>query len=291
MFIKHPLLWVGIVLAGLFMLAVYIGDGAQKLAPSGLQSGDKSKPAEQKKPAASKLESSSAALDAKKHPGEYEADYSKREDADLCAQRRMAKASEDQTGLNIVGLGLLFFTLCATIAAALYARQAARAAHRTVLVMQDTAERQLRAYITLSAGVVLPSKPSSGEAELVIRLRNGGATPAYRVRVWHRFKIGESDDEPFAEEGEFLSEGIVGPGDTIGINSVEPLDATGTERIKTTYDRFFAWGRVEYCDAFGRPHFFSFKTSATGEESLVLLDNERLDGWGLHPVPTGFNAD
>src|SRR5262249_47981450 len=104
------------------------------------------------------------------------------EDADLCAQRRMAKATEEQTGLNTTSLWLLFFTLCATIAAAVFARRAALAAHKTVQVMEVTATRQLRAYINYDGGNVIQFEGTQPPLVQVV-IRNFGQTPAYNVRT------------------------------------------------------------------------------------------------------------
>ena len=48
---------------------------------------------------------------------EYQPDCSKRSDADLCAQLRMAQAADSQSALNLLGVGLLGATLLATGAA------------------------------------------------------------------------------------------------------------------------------------------------------------------------------
>lgn len=104
-------------------------------------------------------------------PREYEPDCTKREDSDLCAQRRMAIAAEDQGRLNVLGLILLFATLgftgwaawsakraaVATRDAAIAAEGSAATAIKTLKTMEGTAERQLRAYVTTLSGDSDPS--------------------------------------------------------------------------------------------------------------------------------------
>jgi hypothetical protein len=53
---------------------------------------------------------------------------------------------------------------------------------RTVKTMDNTAIRQLRAYVLVSGGEIKFPKPGAPEAQIV--LKNCGKTPARNVRVW-----------------------------------------------------------------------------------------------------------
>lgn len=69
---------------------------------------------------------------------EYQPDCSKKEDADLCVQRRMADAGEDQALYTFIGLWLLLFTLVFTGWTANEARRAANAALKSVESLIDS---------------------------------------------------------------------------------------------------------------------------------------------------------
>lgn len=85
----------------------------------------------------------------------YEPNCADRQDADLCAQFRMAEAAEIQTSYTRWGFILLSGTLIAAIWAAWEARKSAKAGWKTVEVTEHAAQQQLRAYISLFGGELL----------------------------------------------------------------------------------------------------------------------------------------
>jgi hypothetical protein len=123
MLVKHPLLWVTMALVAMFGVAASLGDshGKPRIATA-FQTPTKTEPG----PAGGER-SNAAELLKKSRAPDYIADCTKKGEADLCARQRLVKAAEEQTGLQAMGVGLLFFTLCAAIAAALFAKQGALA--------------------------------------------------------------------------------------------------------------------------------------------------------------------
>ncbi len=135
-------------------------------------------------------------------PKEYKPDCSKREDADLCTQRRMAVAAEEQGRLNIIGLVLLIATLYATAKAAIFtghaviatqdaataAQTSAATANSTLKQMEITAERQLRAYVHLDHVRI---EDPLGTPKIRARIKNFGQTPGYDVQFWMRGALRE----------------------------------------------------------------------------------------------------
>jgi hypothetical protein len=69
----------------------------------------------------------------------------------------------------------------ATVAIAEAAKSSAGAAERTVKTMEDTAERQLRAYVYVANASILEAN-SEYRPNIRIKFKNFGRTPAYEVR-------------------------------------------------------------------------------------------------------------
>jgi hypothetical protein len=107
---------------------------------------------------------------------------------DLAAQERMAWAALGHLALTAIGVVLIRRTLIhtrraadAAQAAVNEAKAATGAAKETVAVTQQTAERQLRTHVVVD-NVLFTERGVEGASTAVIKLRNGGQTPAYKVR-------------------------------------------------------------------------------------------------------------
>jgi hypothetical protein len=118
-------------------------------------------------------------------------------DADLCEQRRMAQAAIDavwwagwQTKIGVAGFIAVVFSLFFTGWAAVAAGRAAKAAQASVKVASETAERELRAYVSVTITNLNITK--SGDTFLCtarLKFANSGQTPAYRFAPAYRFKV------------------------------------------------------------------------------------------------------
>jgi len=205
-------------------------------------------------------------------PKEYEPDCTKREDYDLCAQRRMAIAAEDQGRLNIIGLILLFFTLGATTAAAIYAKQAARATHvgaiadqasaaaadETLKEMQKTARLELRARLAaIPAGVnqLVGERDAMGHVDL----RNVGKIPARNVTLWMDVRFSDYRDTDFGlptKEKLQRADRAIQPDTAMrqGSGVVPVSDIIKGERGRYVY----IWGVAYYDDGHGFERFTKF---------------------------------
>lgn len=116
--------------------------------------------------------------------------------SDLCAQWRAADSARESAFWTAAGFWAAFFglvvgsaTVSAAVAAALFAKDAAQhtedaanAAWASEKVARESAERQLRAYVSVSdfymTDVVVGATPTAN-----FTIRNGGATPAKRGRL------------------------------------------------------------------------------------------------------------
>ncbi len=62
---------------------------------------------------------------------------------------------------------------------------------------QDTAERQLRAYVLYSAGQL--DCNATKQCRIVVKFKNGGTTPAYNVTAWADWKFSTEITESLFE--------------------------------------------------------------------------------------------
>lgn len=204
-----------------------------------------------------------------------------REDANFCEQRRAANAAEQSvfwTGeqahwtkeqalwterslyVGAAGVALVVVSLVFTAWAAVAASVAAKAAQASVSVAAETAQRQLRAYMTFDTIIFEAVKlfdeagGSSEGCSCKIVWKNGGATPATNVVAWANQTI-EFDaipddfymvDNPDLRVEKRRSVSVVGPGHTM--NMAHILDSESIQKLGGRKHYIWAW--IEYDDAF-----------------------------------------
>jgi len=125
-FFRNPLFWVGLVIMGMLVCAGYL-----ERHPANGALGAVEAQTQQTKAQQTSVEDVASRVNPVR-ASEYQPDCSDAKNADLCAQRRMAKAAEDQINLNWLGLVLLFGTLVFTGWAAVSTRSAASHTARAV---------------------------------------------------------------------------------------------------------------------------------------------------------------
>jgi hypothetical protein len=147
--------------------------------------------------------------------------------------------------------------------------------------MEETAERELRAYVLVVRGGIAPGNPPAAR----IILRNYGRTPAYDVRVWVGVDIARPGKREFPAAPKDLPMGksIIGPGgELISTERVgRPLAADETIRFARGETWLYAWGEVSYRDAFDNRRLtrFRFMGNAADPEA------------GLFPCQEGNEAN
>jgi hypothetical protein len=153
----------------------------------------------------------------------------------------------------------------------------------------DTAQRQLRAYIGLHGmeTTVYPFEKGGYAFIAHAELRNYGQTPAYDLTVKSNVKIDTLENVPFDDL----------PGLERGVPSIAFRDVgfhvnvgwpISEEDKIALYERkkvFFFWGKVDYRDAFNKWHHFTFR----------LVSGQIATGTGgvytMGPYGTGYVAD
>lgn len=198
--------------------------------------------------------------------------------ADLCAQWKAADAASDSAWWAWLG-GLISVGSLVGVFAAL------GLAFNSNSIAQDTAKRQLRAYMGI-LDCEISGVEETGAFVLTARLQNAGQTPAYKVRL-----AGESfaAEYPLKDERDFLpiSEGYDAP--------VNPgHDICCAKRISTTsFDQtmqyvltgelgLYIQGICTYEDAFGQSQETKFRYVFAGQPASI--------GMLMHSAKTGNSA-
>lgn len=218
------------------------------------------------------------------------------DEADLCEQRRMSKAAEQTVFLNkiqivvgIVGFAFVIWNLwyvrkatLAAIAAAEISDKSAEAAIKgaaaaevAVAVAQDTARRQLRAYIAVEpmGGDVVIDEPIN----IPIRLKNYGQTPARNCcsasnamvrKLPYSLQAQRDESGPILPTDEAAPKHILQPGDVLVVycRMDIPLPAVTHDHLKADRAAVFCSGVVYYEDVFGEPHETHFRYEFSGDE-------------------------
>ena len=201
-------------------------------------------------------------------------DFAQEQSADMKAS--IAEASRAATAMRDVADGV---------------NASANAANENLAVFKDASLRQMRAYLTVNLGGVVPQdKTTAYRFEVRMILENTGNTPAYKVRSATRIDI-----FPFPLPDDFVlpdvplanSSSILGPHQhlilTGGIAREIYSDEDVNEIEFGIHKKLFVYGRVAYEDAFGvqrQTNFFQIVTWLKGGDkfmSLVMPDHNDAD--------------
>ncbi len=197
---------------------------------------------------------------------DYEPECSKRKDADLCAQMRVAKSAEDQASINELGLWLLGLTLVFTAVAAV-------ATTVSAMIASSTARRQLRAYVKFADDKLDKTNLSLDALsvpEVTINIYNVGNTPARNAVVRLAFAVAEfplSSTLPNERVDSNRSRMVVFPHDGFNYTAKMERQLTAKEssciKKADATTRLYLYGRVDYSDAFGVNRWTTFRTVST----------------------------
>jgi hypothetical protein len=186
---------------------------------------------------------------------------------------------------EIVAIGTLFIAgltvILAFATAFLYG-----ATRDLVKGAEETAERQLRAYVFIQGGQI--QIVDNGTAVGVgVTLKNFGQTPGYDFETWTLIEIGDPNQPPFAKTSPPMQKSIIGPSaDFNAPAKAVPLTAQDRAAINAGTKVIFVWGRASYTDAFKRQWTFIFEDTNGGpkESNLVYQGQVVGVGWGLKPM-------
>jgi hypothetical protein len=165
------------------------------------------------------------------------------------------------------------------------------AGERQLLHLEDTAERQLRAYVFTAGGVIslMTTEDRRNYLEISIGIKNFGQTPAYHFSSWSRADIFDAN-YPIFEIAKSDEMSIVGPAASRDAVIVKgPITDSDLSAIRDGSKRIFVWGRIDYIDAFGRPRHFQFYDH-NGRE-ILAPGKGRTGRWPIHPWKRSYQAN
>jgi hypothetical protein len=155
--------------------------------------------------------------------------------------------------------------------------RADRTASRTVAKMDDTARKQLRAYVNVSSALVRYDRRKPDGCSIEVRVQNYGQTPALDViSVW-----GEH-----VREWPLRSELPAPPPIPVGVGPLPPgresiqwipigaLSPREEEELKAGRAGVYFWGVTTYKDIYGDPHVTNIKFVCEGEGLRAGLMHE-----------------
>jgi len=199
---------------------------------------------------------------------------------------------------TIISAGILFITdhtlketLEETRRAVVASEKSAKATEDSVKLAADTARRQLRAYVAVTGqdlecancvtkgSTIYPPKggPDASEINVIMRVKNFGATPAYQVRSCRGTLLVEPNGFPpsdfaYACSGacETCPPATLGPGDeervTMGLSTEEFKKATfGVNRL-------FFFGTITFIDTFHQKREVPFCSMMQGDGKTFLRE-------------------
>jgi hypothetical protein len=189
-----------------------------------------------------------------------------REDAEACEQRRAAQAAEAQLSLSVWGL---FGAALATVFsgwAALAARAAAKAAtaavheaQRANSIAENTAKRQLRAYLSIAG-----AKVSDDDKVITLTIRNSGNTPARNVMSHVNWQWYPSQQEMPSDFNfpNYVSEKKGRSKTFIGSNAettwAHPIDPSKIQELSAGKIALYIYGSCTYEDVFATEQSITF---------------------------------
>jgi hypothetical protein len=161
------------------------------------------------------------------------------------------------------------------------------ATRNLMISAESTSKRQLRAYLGIDAGA---ATIRGEQVEFWVNVRNRGQTPAYDVARFPRADIidpqGTGDvsfPTPPREDGRWM----IVPGAYWTPRAWLKLIDVEAARFDESLGAHF-WGRIEYTDTAGDPHWMTFRYQLGGE---IAGDRGERVGWTLEVTEDGNDAD
>ena len=130
---------------------------------------------------------------------------------------------------------------------------------------RESSERQLRAYVDIDQ-IFFDQNPSNKESGwfILVILKNFGSTPALELSVKVETSLGlrdEAEEFPFTDNAHTHPKSRIPPGHHATATAPPriPPGLSGFNTVARSGEFAYAWGEVEYADAFGRRWWFRFQ--------------------------------
>lgn len=171
--------------------------------------------------------------------------------------------------------------------------EAGKQTERIITRMNDTAVRELRAYVCLSAAQIAFKKMDSPEIE--IHMKNCGQTPAYDVHWWMNVWIAPhplSEVLPEPSEDFQMGKAILPPGGhNILFGTLKyPIQPQYSQFVGTPMGTIYAYGTVTYKDTFGNKWHTDYRMMFGGAQGVILKNKNGIPTGPLKPDREGNDA-
>ena len=201
-----------------------------------------------------------------KGPAQHEIKDLKAQDDMAFWAKLMFFATMVAVGLTGFGIWLIKRTLDETSVAAKHtegmleeAKKTTEAAHAAIKATDKAAERQLRAYV----GFADISLDWSKETIIVTKIRfiNKGQTPAYKVRLFANFSVGQKtvDFTSLPPEPSQIIADLPIDGRFNADLTGAAMDRDLAAKARSGDTPLFVWGVLEYEDTFGEPRETAYR--------------------------------
>jgi hypothetical protein len=194
-----------------------------------------------------------------------------RDEQDLVAQKTsalwayiMGAAAVVGMALSAVGVFLVWTTFRATKAGNRIAERNVEAALEQVKIAQDTAARQLRAYLSFKPVEMDEITVDRNPLEIRFTVENTGATPANEWVVVWAWQVTEEEPTTDFYEKWMPSLPEIGPDHCIGPKQIKTIPLTieigecWRSRVVSGTHKFFVFGAMIYVDFSGERHRTDF---------------------------------
>lgn len=153
------------------------------------------------------------------------------------------------------------------------AEDSAAAAQQSVKIAEETAMRQLRAYVHVNPGECrLKFRGEQGYEVLAhLSMQNYGVTPAYKVRLaamstFHRFPLNSNDTFP-AMDSTGGAQATVPPNESFNFKELcSTLSQAEFNEARNGGGALYLHGSVEYEDIYGDKHVTNFRILTRGQD-------------------------
>jgi hypothetical protein len=145
------------------------------------------------------------------------------------------------------------------------ASRSANAMEATVGKMDEIAERQLRAYVSLETLGPDGTSDAQYPAQIPYRIgfKNCGQTPAYEVSILATVAVGPippGSPEPLPPTPAIFTKTTMGPGSPVGASvPVRTFTSAEITAINEGTHQLYVYGVVRYRDSFRKPRFTNFR--------------------------------
>ena len=144
--------------------------------------------------------------------------------------------------------------------------KAAEASERAIEITEETAKRELRAYLTVRIGGGDQQDRHKRQFFAVRpQIINSGKTPAYEMNWWAKadiLPVPLPDDFNFPSQSDTETHSLtIGPGQDLYLLAIHPRyvpDSEAREIIVGNDKRVYVWGEITYVDAFGESRSTKF---------------------------------